>query len=1533
MTSSSNLGIEKQQTGPSTTQMESSDTVAVDRAEWDRVQRELVELRQSGNRSRCSSASAITIGSLGGMVSDGTPNGTKILSAISGIPLPHGGVWKNFDDSRSMRRFIASVVEVSRAAGLEFRAIFHYLTTRCIQPLLAGELLKNCPSVTGALIDYHAGCVEAEKFLNERFEITNRSDRFLNKFKTRSWCRDCSTFGEYVERFEYMVQEAYLLGQELNEDTKRYWFLDGFPGAFAERVVNRYDTDMSVTSLVSKMTHWLQITGENPFSLRTRAQVRVVGGDVSSKFRCFGCGQEGHMRRDCPAPKRIPGRIPETSRNDVEPRECNPEVSWNAVLQLARTDVRGKNAMSKVVVGNHRDVKLAVEFDALLDSGATKTVASKNFANVLLREGLIVQADVRPGKAPELQFGNKAIVKPLGTVPVIIEGNKVELIVVESLCSDLIIGLDQMAENPVVLQKLVALARNCSLEEAARICAVDTTPAVQKDIGDKQTVPEGVAEGQVNQDSWKEDLVVEDQEVESGQTPVHCDWPLVELPWREGAVDALLCNSKQARIEASQMHRRMTVKSPELLVAYQEVLTSWVSEGWLEEVDQSKVRYCLRHFPVAKDVNGTTAMSRCRVVVDGSGLTPLFNAKVCSHTDMVKTSVLWRTCDVFTCLDISQAYMRIGISERDSYFLCIAWKNLFYRFKSLPMGISPSAQALQEAVDAFVTEWEMGFVGENIDVRVVPYMDDLIQMIWMGTAQIDYAAVEGEAGDSLQKFLRLKGMQVSVDKTWNTNSASGKLLGVLYTAGRISANSRLSKLALEEVSRQLQGGITRKKAVGWISSLFDPLGLIAEVGMRGRLLSSQFSGLAWNKTLPEKFSSDIFKWIKEMKEALRVSIPRKVSCSELWVFTDASAVGVAVIVVGRGGDGSWSRLYARAKVHKKYQRAWIGTSSKIELLALQTGVQVIAYLQKILKDVPNLGNIRWTVGTDSEVNLNRFHDFTFDSISDKWERQVAREVNDSLAKIGATVYHVPGLLNPADPLSRGIWSGTSVSYDQAVDWYSEDRAVQPVKCTAKMKDESDVDISELPEEVEEINTIHSAGVIVSLDERYRTERTGDISRAEWMLAYQEQDERIKLLINEGKVFKHNGVWVLKHVQDPDGMIVHPVIVPQELTRNALVSVHDREGHFGYRKCLSKARDMFHWRRMAVQLKKHCLTCEICERVKGNRVWSTEPGTLHVEGRCWSVVGVDIVKGTPLPVITLTDMYTRYMFTQGLKRETTQEIISFLDKVFALEGAPAILISDNAAVFTCPEFRAFLELWAVHGKQIPRYSPWYGGFYEAGHKALVKTLIAILNGPDKNRNWQKDLMVATMHYNSRCYEFTGANSLSPQEVFRGRQRSSPWTRKIMEVEDPTPTEMQMIDAVESICTNRSFIIKVFDDTWKRMRTAAIKEIGKRHKNAEQLRLGDRVYVWVPRLTRGKLDPQWEGPFEITEKLSPVMWLVNGKVEHVYNLKKAAGVREDAPVVVDSGHNERMSEATYADVGKRLRLEVMLALEPTGELLWL
>ena len=1509
-----------QQVGPPTHPDSNTEVPAIeqmDRQQLEQLARSLLARGSSGTRSGVSTESAATSLFVPGASQVTGDVASRALSAVQAIPPPEGGVWQGFKDSRSVKRFLDSVSKRVQACGLGAHAAFYYLINRCLEPGLAEELLDNCPTATGT--DFTVACSEATRYLTETFRLTNSSGRFTEKVESLTWTKECEKYDQYRHAFHKIVREAELLDVPFTEDNKRRLFLKGMPEKLRHQIEERWDDDLPLEKLMQKV-EGITIKGDY-FKKMARGAAVGSGGPASPTKgpKCFGCGEFGHIKVNC---KRSPQPVSKSKEADVT------DIPWEvSPIRLAGTRADGRSPYGTVVIQGARGEARGVRVKALLDTGAQLTCCSRRLADHLYRTGIVTLEDVTKGSDVVLALADVGYqLKPLGSVKVTLEGEVMDVLVLNSkLCSDLIIGFDEITRNPRIRQ----MFSDVFGERSEDLPQEKTNRAMESDERREANRSSNFVSGMSVVATA--DAVAPQQ----ASSPEHCHWPDVKLRWKPGARESLKPNIREAMGQAKQLEVRLSSKAPKLLEAYQEVLDSWTANGWLEKIGVKDVKYCLKHFAVAKDPDGPTAMSRCRVVVDGSGLKKRMEADECSHTDAVRNIILWRTADVFVCVDISQAYMRVPLHDEDASYLCIFWRGEFLRFRSLPMGISPSAAILQGVVDTFIAEYERDFAVNGVEVAFAPYMDDITQLGWLNLdGEGSFADVEDQMEKDMCKFLDDKGMKVSYSKTFNSRSMAGGVLGVKYRGGFITPSSKLQQqlakgdLTLRENIKKAVEDLNRRGAVSLLSKFWDPLGLHVEIAMASRVVTSKLSGLAWDAKVSRSVAAEVGKLVEASLEVMNSEEPRKLDPSRVFIFTDASHIGIAAVAVCRDEKGKWRRLCARARMYKKHQKEWCAVSSKIELLAMQEGLFLAQYLKRVLEKIPeNRQPVGWFFGTDSEVNLNRFSARAFERLEDRWERKVAVCVNNAISRLNGAVFHVPGAINPSDAASRGTVK--AVNHEAAVNWFKEDRAVRPVKYILR-EDETKGEIPELAP-VTRINNERERAheKPLCLQERYRSESDGS-SMNEWIRKYQEAEQESVKLVSKLKL--EDGVYVARFWQNVQGEWCSPIYIPKDLRANVLVSVHDKRGHLGISKTARVARVSFYWPGLMRDVRVYVAKCHICQQIKGERVWGSDPKAVSAGG-AWNVVGIDTVKGfeTSDVLLTVTCLYTRYCFTMVMTRETTQLVSWALDHLFTIEGPPRVLMSDNAEIFKSNLFASLMTAWGIEHRFVPRYAPWYGGFYEITHRTLVKVLAAVMM-ESKVSNWRDAIKLATYLYNCRPYESSSPDALSPQEVFRGR-RSVMWKAADIDYEEALHVDNADEQEIKAIQEARAKIYEEFETVWMEMRNKSAREIARKERRIIQYKVGDLVMVFVPRFLRKKVDPKWQGPHRIERKVSDCLWVVNGKEEHVYNLKLVNQQEGESRQDKKRAAGRHPDNAESRNKKARLRCLLLLMGATRGELLWI
>ena len=214
---------------------------------------------------------------------------------------------------------------------------------------------------------------------------------------------------------------------------------------------------------------------------------------------------------------------------------------------------------------------------------------------------------------------------------------------------------------------------------------------------------------------------------------------------------------------------------------------------------------------------------------------------------------------------------------------------------------------------------------------------------------------------------------------------------------------------------------TRRGVLSSVASLYDPLGLLAPMILRGRSILQQAckDGLGWDEPLPFSLQERWEIWKEELELLNEIQVPRNLlpfprsslETLQLHHFSDASEIGYGqcsyLRSVSTTGEVHCGLLTAKGRVAPLKQM----TIPRLELQAANLSVEIAKFLQTELHE-PNLEHFFWT---DSEIVLaylsnqtKRFHVFVANRIGNILRFSSPEQWN-----------HVPSDQNPADLASRG----------------------------------------------------------------------------------------------------------------------------------------------------------------------------------------------------------------------------------------------------------------------------------------------------------------------------------------------------------------------------------------------------------------------------------------------------------------------------------------------------------------------------------
>ena len=209
---------------------------------------------------------------------------------------------------------------------------------------------------------------------------------------------------------------------------------------------------------------------------------------------------------------------------------------------------------------------------------------------------------------------------------------------------------------------------------------------------------------------------------------------------------------------------------------------------------------------------------------------------------------------------------------------------------------------------------------------------------------------------------------------------------------------------------------TKRDLVSEVSRIFEPIGYLVPLTIRGRILIQMAwkLGIGWDEQLPTNILDLYAEFALDVQKVTNFKIPRKLfSLStdfELHILADASktAYGAACYLVS---ENESKLVLAKAKLAPIKQR----TLPQLELIAVDLGIKLGKYLLDALspQKVPSCV-VLWT---DSQITLDWL----------KMDRHPKNFITQRIVNIKSLVPNcqfkfIPGNLNVADMLTRGLSS-------------------------------------------------------------------------------------------------------------------------------------------------------------------------------------------------------------------------------------------------------------------------------------------------------------------------------------------------------------------------------------------------------------------------------------------------------------------------------------------------------------------------------
>ena len=237
----------------------------------------------------------------------------------------------------------------------------------------------------------------------------------------------------------------------------------------------------------------------------------------------------------------------------------------------------------------------------------------------------------------------------------------------------------------------------------------------------------------------------------------------------------------------------------------------------------------------------------------------------------------------------------------------------------------------------------------------------------------------------------------------------------------------------------------------------------------------------------------------------------------------------------------------------------------------------------------------------------------------------------------------------------------------------------------------------------------------------------------------------------------------------DGLLLRgdQFVIPTTM-RHALIS-RAHEGHTGIVKTQARLREFYWWPRMNTEVRAAVSAYKVC--CSSDKTAKTSPTPLQpvpLPERPRLKVSIDIVgpfeRAEPACrfVITLVDYFSKWPEVQFCPNVTTGRVTDLLRAIFAREGYPDSIVSDNGPQFVSAEFEKFLQVRGIKHHLVSAYYPQSNGQVERFNCTLKGFLQC---ASIERSNIRSSLVDYLMIYRCTPHATTG---LSPALLLHGRK---------------------------------------------------------------------------------------------------------------------------------------------------------------------
>ena len=297
-----------------------------------------------------------------------------------------------------------------------------------------------------------------------------------------------------------------------------------------------------------------------------------------------------------------------------------------------------------------------------------------------------------------------------------------------------------------------------------------------------------------------------------------------------------------------------------------------------------------------------------------------------------------------------------------------------------------------------------------------------------------------------------------------------------------------------------------------------------------------------------------------------------------------------------------------------------------------------------------------------------------------------------------------------------------------------------------------------------------------------------------------------------------------------------IIVPEKLQSRMVMLTHT--GQQGIIKTKRFLRDSVWFPGIDKKVEELVKGCVPCQATNHDPNPASEPLQMSpLPQGPWQELSMDFC--SPFPngdyLLVMTNDFSWFPEVEILRSTSAKVVIPYLDNIFARQGIPEMVRTDNGPPFNSKSFQMFATQLGFRHHRITPVWPRANGEAERFMKTLEKAVrTAVIQG----KNWRQELFTFLRQYRATPHSTTGK---SPSELLNGRRLKSTLPR--VQYDQASP-EIRQTDAKSK----------------EKMKEYADK---RSHAKSTDLKIGDKVLIKQPK--KDKMSTPFKPePLEIKDK---------------------------------------------------------------------